>query len=88
MAGTTAVVALVADNMLYVANAGDSRCVLSRNGKAVDMSIDHKPDMPSEKARIENAGAVIIEGRVNGNINLSRSIGDLEYKEITSLPAE
>jgi protein phosphatase 1G len=88
MAGTTGVVALIVENMLYVANAGDSRCVLSRNGVAVEMSIDHKPDMPSEKARIENAGAVIIDGRVNGNINLSRSIGDLEYKEVTSLPPE
>ena len=41
--GTTAVVALLRDTDLYVANAGDSRCVLSRkNGVAFDMSEDHK----------------------------------------------
>ena len=29
---------------IYVANAGDSRCVMGKNGKAVEMSVDHKPD--------------------------------------------
>lgn len=29
---------------LYVSNAGDSRCVMGKNGKAVEMSIDHKPE--------------------------------------------
>jgi len=31
MAGCTACVALINKNTLYVANAGDSRCVLSSN---------------------------------------------------------
>lgn len=88
MAGTTAVVAVISGDKLICANAGDSRCVLGRGGSAVDMSIDHKPDMEEERARIYNAGAVIVEGRVNGNINLSRSIGDLEYKENPNLPPE
>jgi len=29
---------------IFVANAGDSRCVMGRDGVAVEMSIDHKPD--------------------------------------------
>ena len=29
---------------VYVANAGDSRCVMGKNDQAVEMSIDHKPD--------------------------------------------
>jgi len=29
---------------IYVANAGDSRCAMGKNGKAVEMSIDHKPE--------------------------------------------
>ena len=29
---------------IYVANAGDSRCVMGKNGKAGEMSIDHKPE--------------------------------------------
>ena len=86
--GCTSVVALVQGSTLYVANAGDSRCVLGHSGKAVDMSMDHKPDLPEENARIRAAGGCVIEGRVNGNINLSRSLGDLEYKNVPSLPAD
>jgi len=31
---------------------------------------------------------LVSEGRINGNLNLSRAIGDLEYKKVTNLPAE
>ena len=65
---------------MYVANAGDSRCVLCRKGKAVPLSIDHKPESETEKKRIEKAGSTITDGRVDGNLNLSRSLGDLKYK--------
>ena len=59
-----------------MANAGDSRCVLSRNGKAVDMSVDHKPEDNAERDRIQNAGGKITsDGRVNGGLNLSRALG-------------
>lgn len=40
---------------IICANAGDCRSVLSKKGKAKDLSIDHKPNTPSEKARIEKA---------------------------------
>lgn len=59
-----------------MANAGDSRCVVSEGGKAVDMSYDHKPEDELELARIKNAGGkVTMDGRVNGGLNLSRAIG-------------
>lgn len=80
--GCTANVILVdhLNNRLTVANAGDSRCVLGRSGNAIPLSFDHKPDNEEEKRRIEKAGSSIIEGRVDGNLNLSRSLGDLKYK--------
>ncbi len=78
--GCTSVVAMLKGSVLYVANAGDSRAVLAIKGKAEDMSIDHKPELEVERKRIEKAGSSIIEGRVDGNLNLSRSIGDLKYK--------
>lgn len=43
--GCTAVVAVMDGRDLYVANAGDSRCVVCRAGKAVEMSDDHKVNL-------------------------------------------
>lgn len=74
--GCTACLALIKDNELYVANVGDSRCVVSRDGKAIEMSLDHKPEDDPEAARIIRAGGrVTADGRVNGGLNLSRAIG-------------
>lgn len=56
---------------------GDSRAVVCNlKGEAQELSRDHKPDDKAEKARIEKAGGEIHEGRINGNLNLSRAIGD------------
>ena len=72
---------VIEDNKkMFVANAGDSRCVMGRSGKAIALSFDHKPENDEERERIEKAGSVITEGRVDGNLNLSRSLGDLKYK--------
>lgn len=80
-AGCTAVVLLITPEKYYVANAGDSRCVLfNKYKKVVALTEDHKPDNPEEKKRIEAAGGFISDGRINGNLNLSRALGDLEFK--------
>ena len=34
-----------------------------------------------EKLRILEAGGTVIEGRVNGNLNLSRALGDFDFKD-------
>ncbi len=75
--------------MLYVANAGDSRAVLCRaGGVAEDMSVDHKPTMEGEKARILAAGGFVADGRVKGSLALSRAIGDMEFKQTPGLGPE
>ncbi|KAM3133145.1 hypothetical protein pb186bvf_014721 [Paramecium bursaria] len=79
-AGCAAIVSLIHKNTLYVANAGHSRAVLCRNNLPFEMSFDHRPENPEEKKRIQKAGGTIIEGRINGNINLSRALGCPEYK--------
>jgi len=92
--GCTCVVCLVRPDVIVVANAGDSRAVLSRCRQAVPLSEDHKPNLPAERARIHRAGGSlerqqvgsVVMHRVNGNLNLSRSIGDLEYKKNPHLP--
>lgn len=78
-------------NTLTIANAGDSRAVLCREGGVTEpLSFDHKPQQPREMTRISNAGGFVNRfGRVNGNLNLSRSIGDLKYKQVPGIsPAD
>lgn len=88
-AGCTACVALIAKNELYVANSGDSRCIILSGGTAHALSEDHKPELDRERERIQKAGGYIVDGRINGNLNLSRALGDLEYKKNTDLkPSE
>ncbi|KAL0342191.1 UNVERIFIED_CONTAM: putative protein phosphatase 2C 58 [Sesamum calycinum] len=78
--GTTACVAIIRNNQLLVANAGDSRCVICRKGKAHDLSKDHKPELAAEKKRILEAGGYIQYGRVNGSLNLARAIDTYRLK--------
>ena len=44
--GCTANVVLIKEGVMYVANAGDARCILACNGnKPLAMSTDHKPNV-------------------------------------------
>ncbi len=63
-AGTTACVALLRDQQLVLANAGDSRAVCARRSKngiyvAIDLTEDQNPDLPGEQARIESRGGFV-----------------------------
>ncbi|GFE52633.1 phosphatase 2C domain-containing protein [Babesia ovis] len=87
--GSTSVVLVVLGGetpAILVANAGDSRAVLCRGGRAVALSHDHKPHLREEGERIRRAGGSVTNGRVDGNLNLSRSLGDLTFKQDFSLP--
>lgn len=65
---------------LYCANVGDSRAVLCRSGVAVDLSYDQTPSRADERARIEEAGGTVIKNRMYGVLGVSRSFGDLRFK--------
>ncbi|CAD5221052.1 unnamed protein product [Bursaphelenchus xylophilus] len=80
MSGTTAVTVLIRDGKIYCGNAGDSRAVLCEQGKAVPLSFDHKPTNEPEVQRIVSAGGWVESGRVNGNLALSRALGDFIFK--------
>ncbi|KAL0942548.1 protein phosphatase [Colletotrichum truncatum] len=88
VSGCTACVGLISDNKIYVANAGDSRSVLGIKGRAKPLSQDHKPQLEAEKSRITAAGGFVDFGRVNGNLALSRAIGDFEFKKSAELSPE
>ncbi|MCL7040331.1 hypothetical protein MKW94_010753 [Papaver nudicaule] len=88
--GSTAVVALISKDKIIVANCGDCRAVLSRDGSPIPLSQDHKPDGADERERIEAAGGTVINWngfRVLGVLATSRSIGDGYLKPyVTSVP--
>ncbi|GAQ10983.1 protein phosphatase 2C homolog 3 [Aspergillus lentulus] len=88
VSGCTAAVSVISKNKIWVANAGDSRSVLGVKGRAKPLSFDHKPQNEGEKARISAAGGFVDFGRVNGNLALSRAIGDFEFKKSPELSPE
>ncbi|KAJ5113022.1 Protein phosphatase 2C [Penicillium angulare] len=88
VSGCTASTSIISKHKIWVANAGDSRSVLGVKGRAKPLSFDHKPQNEGEKARISAAGGFVDFGRVNGNLALSRAIGDFEFKKSAELSPE
>ncbi|CAM4549007.1 unnamed protein product [Leuciscus chuanchicus] len=88
--GSTATCMLAVDDVLYVANLGDSRAVLCRLEQAEDsgkrkcvtlaLSKEHNPIIYEERMRIQRAGGTVRDGRVLGVLEVSRSLGDGQYK--------
>lgn len=86
--GTTATVITITDSQIIIAHVGDSRAVLSRRGGTEVMRLceDHRPGREDEATRIESAGGLIVQSkgttRVNGVLAVSRSIGDVDFKDV------
>lgn len=71
---------------VLVSNVGDSRAMILRaNGTCVSLSKDHKPEDPVEEARIIRAGGTQRDNRVDGQLAMSRAIGDYQYKSNPNL---
>ena len=74
--GSCAVILLLVDNKIYIANVGDSRCLLSmENGKKyIEVTKDHKPNSPEEMKRIKSNGGKVYQTqtliRKARNVNL------------------
>lgn len=83
--GSTATVLFARPDRLVLAYVGDSRVVLSRNGKAEDLTADHRPFGRDKKSfleikRIQEAGGWVSHGRVCGMLSVSRAFGDIPFK--------
>ncbi|GAB5359263.1 hypothetical protein AAMO2058_000529400 [Amorphochlora amoebiformis] len=90
--GSTAVFCIVTPNEqkkqydIVTANIGDSRAILIRaDGKIEPLTEDHKPNNPEEMERITRAGGSVSSCRVDGQLALSRAIGDWNYKDNANL---
>lgn len=86
--GSTAAIAYLRGQRLYVANAGDSRVVLSRGcNEALRLTVDHRPTEEEEAVRIQSVGGFVRDNRVNGILAVSRSLGDsFLYPMVTAEP--
>ncbi|EKF39104.1 hypothetical protein MOQ_000675 [Trypanosoma cruzi marinkellei] len=68
---------------LSIANLGDSRAVLARisDGRVIVSTFDHRvPTYPSERVRVERCGGCVEWDRVDGALEVTRSLGDFIYK--------
>ncbi|XP_045612486.2 probable protein phosphatase 2C T23F11.1 isoform X1 [Procambarus clarkii] len=81
LAGTTAICCLLRNGTVYCGNVGDSRAIASVGGRVEELSNDHKPSLASEQRRITAAGGWVELNRVNGNLALSRALGDFVFKK-------
>lgn len=86
--GTTAVTCVIRSmnwkRYLHVANVGDSKAILSRNGKALCLSTEHRLCNKSELERVRRAGGLVINQRVGGCLSVTRSLGHCQDKHIVS----
>lgn len=86
MTGSTALIVLFNGRDLWVANTGDSRAIMNKAHTYAILSRDHKPNATDERARIESNGGFVenVGGfgvwRVQGQLALSRAIGDKHYR--------
>ena len=88
--GSCAHIVISFNNKIFIANCGDSRSIISVNfGKTISqLSIDHKPNLQSEKKRIELTKGKIIQNNetmniprvIPGGLNVARTIGDFQIK--------
>uniref|UniRef100_A0A2P2LIS3 protein-serine/threonine phosphatase n=2 Tax=Rhizophora mucronata TaxID=61149 RepID=A0A2P2LIS3_RHIMU len=83
--GSTATVMFIGNDMLVISHIGDSSVVLSRSGKPEVLTSPHRPYGSNkvslhEIRRIREAGGWIVNGRICGNIAVSRAFGDVPFK--------
>lgn len=62
--GCVAILCIIAGDIIITANVGDCRAILSRGGQAISLSVDHKPEMVTEKTRIEKKGGSVTGSRL------------------------
>jgi serine/threonine protein phosphatase PrpC len=90
MSGAAAATLYLLGEKFMAANAGDTRVIIGSDSGAQVLTLDHRPDVPGERSRIEGLGGTITHfgiPRVMGFLAMSRALGDTELKPyVTSEP--
>jgi serine/threonine protein phosphatase PrpC len=68
------------ERLMYTANVGDTRAVLSSNRVATRLSLDHKPTEATEIDRVAKTSGVLTKNRLGGQLAVTRSFGDFDLK--------
>ncbi len=79
--GSTALCAVIYNNILYVANLGDSRAVMFQENATVNLSNLHDFSNPTETNYVESRSGIVLNNRLGGELAVSRSFGDIFYKQ-------
>ena len=77
---------------MFGANLGDTKALLCRyrspdnttpeNVQTLLLSKEHSPTVYEERQRIQKAGGLVTDGRVQGILEVSRSLGDGRFKAL------
>jgi serine/threonine protein phosphatase PrpC len=92
--GTTALCAIYrkTQKKLFIGWCGDSQALIARVGSVHQIVRKHSPEDPFERKRIEDLGGVVLywgnSWRVNGQLAVSRAIGDASHKPFVSAEPE
>ncbi|CAL9175176.1 unnamed protein product [Musa hybrid cultivar] len=83
--GATATVMFIRNDILIISHIGDSCVVISRTGKAEVLTNPHRPYGKNrvsleEIKRVRAAGGWIVDGRICGDLAVSRAFGDMRFK--------
>lgn len=79
--GSTALVGCITGECVWMANVGDCRAVCEAQGGSVQrLTRDHTASDPDEAVRVASFGGWVEGGRVNGKIEVSRTLGDKALK--------
>ena len=84
--GSTATIIYIKNDLiknqkiLYCINIGDTKCILIQTNGSRKLSYDDLLSDENEYNRINNEGGYIKNGRVCGELMISRAFGDWEYK--------
>lgn len=88
--GTTVIAVYCHQKERYTINLGDSRAILFNSRAEVPLCLtrDHRPVDPEERKRIiAIPGGSVEDGRVNGKLSVSRSLGDSSlHPYVSSIP--
>lgn len=90
VSGTTASVAIIQDDLVTVANIGDSDVVWAKGRSAEVVTVRHRANREPEKKRVQNCGAIVEGGYLTDPtaegeekmIALTRAFGNLDVRNV------